>query len=119
MENNSGAILFVILAMTIVLQVRPGFSQALPTIPGLFPPGLPIDIIKCWSSLFNVQGCVQEIYKSIFSGQFASIEAPCCKTFSAIDTNCWPHMFPLNPFFPPILKNNCERIATTPSSTHK
>ncbi|KAG7564927.1 Prolamin-like domain [Arabidopsis suecica] len=119
MENKSGAILCVILAMAIFLQVRPGLAQILPHIPEIFPPGSPIDIVKCSSSLFNVQGCVQEIYNSIFSGQFANIEAACCKIFLAIDTNCWPRMFPLNPFFPPLLKNNCERIATTPSSTHK
>lgn len=118
MESKSGAILFVVLAMSIVLQVRPGLAQV-PTIPGLFPPGSPIDIPKCWSSLFNVQGCIQEIYKSFFSGQFANIEAECCKTFSAIDTNCWPHMFPLNPFFPPLLKNICAHIVTAPSTTHK
>ncbi|VVB04966.1 unnamed protein product [Arabis nemorensis] len=118
MENKSGAIVFAILAMAIVLQVRPGLAQ-LPTIPGLFPPGSTIDIAKCWSSLFKVQGCVEEIYKSIFSGQFAHVGAECCKTFSAVNTNCWPHMFRLNPFFPPLLKNKCERIATAPSATHK
>lgn len=36
-------------------------------IPGLFPPGLvPIDLVKCWSSLFTVQGCVLAISNSFF-----------------------------------------------------
>ncbi|WZY75956.1 hypothetical protein YC2023_022340 [Brassica napus] len=85
------------------------------TIPGLFPPGLvPIDLVKCWSSLFTVQGCVLAISNSFFSGKFENVEAACCKVFSTLDANCWPHMFPLNPFFPPLLKDNCARI--TPNS---
>ncbi|CAN6995149.1 unnamed protein product [Brassica oleracea var. botrytis] len=80
-------------------------------IPGLFPPGLvPIDLVKCWSSLFTVQGCVLAISNSSFSGKFENVEAACCKVFSTLDANCWPHMFPLNPFFPPLLKDNCARI---------
>ncbi|CAN6850824.1 unnamed protein product [Brassica oleracea] len=80
-------------------------------IPGLFPPGLvPIDLVKCWSSLFTVQGCVLAISNSFFSGKFENVEAACCKVFSTLDANCWPHMFPLNPFFPPLLKDNCARI---------
>ncbi|CAN7039257.1 unnamed protein product [Brassica rapa subsp. trilocularis] len=84
-------------------------------IPGLFPPGLvPIDLVKCWSSLFTVQGCVLAISNSFFSGKFENVEAACCKVFSTLDANCWPHMFPLNPFFPPLLKDNCALI--TPNS---
>ncbi|WZZ32129.1 hypothetical protein YC2023_015530 [Brassica napus] len=80
-------------------------------IPGLFPLGLvPIDLVKCWSSLFTVQGCVLAISNSFFSGKFENVEAACCKVFSTLDANCWPHMFPLNPFFPPLLKDNCARI---------
>ncbi|KAL1206707.1 hypothetical protein V5N11_027266 [Cardamine amara subsp. amara] len=92
-------------------------TQMQPTFPGLFPPGLPVDLIKCWSSLFNVEGCVLEISKSVFSGKFENVEAACCKEFSALDANCWPHMFPLNPFFPPLLKDNCARIVPN-SPTH-
>ncbi|KAL1203470.1 hypothetical protein V5N11_009832 [Cardamine amara subsp. amara] len=87
------------------------------TIPGIFPIGLPIDLVKCWASLFNVEGCVLEISKSIFSGKFENVEAACCKAFSALDANCWPQMFPLNPFFPPLLKDNCARIVPN-SHTH-
>ncbi|KAF3540574.1 hypothetical protein F2Q69_00019761 [Brassica cretica] len=76
-----------------------------------FPPGLvPIDLVKCWSSLFTVQGCVLAISNSFFSRKFENVEAACCKVFSTLDANCWPHMFPLNPFFPPLLKDNCSRI---------
>ncbi|KAJ4911443.1 hypothetical protein Rs2_06064 [Raphanus sativus] len=79
--------------------------------PGLFPPGLvPVDLVKCWSSLFNVQGCVLAISNSFLSGNFENVEAACCKVFSTLDANCWPQMFPLNLFFPPLLKDNCARI---------
>ncbi|XP_010460490.1 PREDICTED: egg cell-secreted protein 1.1-like [Camelina sativa] len=74
------------------------------------PPSSPIDLEKCWSSLFNVNGCVLELIKSVFSGKFGNFGVACCKAYSAIDANCWPHMFPLNPFFPPLLKDNCARI---------
>ncbi|KAL1222017.1 Egg cell-secreted protein 1.4 [Cardamine amara subsp. amara] len=70
----------------------------------------PLDLEKCWSSLFNVQGCVLELFQSIFSGKFGNVGVACCKAFSTIDANCWPHMFPLNPFFPPLIKDNCAHI---------
>ncbi|KAL1204001.1 hypothetical protein V5N11_011844 [Cardamine amara subsp. amara] len=79
----------------------------------------PIDLEKCWSSLFNVQGCVLELYKSIFSGKFGDVGVACCKAFSTIDANCWPHMFPLNPFFLPLLKDNCAHIVPNLPAAHK
>ncbi|KAG7612796.1 Prolamin-like domain [Arabidopsis suecica] len=89
------------------------------TVPGIFPPGLPIDLVKCWSSLFNVEGCVLEIAKSIFSGKFENVEAACCKAFSTLDANCWPHMFPLNPFFPPLPRIAALVLSPTPLHTTK
>ncbi|CAH8263871.1 unnamed protein product [Arabidopsis lyrata] len=110
-------LLMVSLCGTISFTQGVAEMQKQPTFPGLFPPGLPIDLVKCWSSLFNVEGCVLEISKSIFSGKFENIEGACCKAFSALDANCWPHMFPLNPFFPPLLKDICARIVPN-SPTH-
>ncbi|VVB17846.1 unnamed protein product [Arabis nemorensis] len=112
MEIKSKAIASLILAIALcaAVLVTPGVAQPQPTIPSIFPPISPIVPIKCWSALFNVQGCVLEIYNSIFAGQFGNIGATCCKTFSTIDANCWPQMFPLNPFFPRLLKDNCARI---------
>ncbi|XP_018435594.1 uncharacterized protein LOC108807850 [Raphanus sativus] len=101
-------IVSVILAV-ILCAVTQGEAQLqMPlTIPGFFTPDSPVNLIKCWLSLFSVEGCVLEISKSIFSGKFENVEAACCKAFSTLDANCWPHMFPLNPFFPPLLKDNC------------
>ncbi|KAJ0261690.1 Egg cell-secreted-like protein [Hirschfeldia incana] len=81
-------------------------------------PGSPVDLTKCLSSLVSVEGCVTEIHKSLFTGKFDNVGAMCCKAFSAIDAKCWPQMFPLNPFFPPLLKNECSRLAAV-ASTHK
>ncbi|KAK9947471.1 hypothetical protein M0R45_003095 [Rubus argutus] len=83
-------------------QPSPPFS-----IPGLFPPGTPQDVLKCWSSLTNINGCALEVFRTIFSLQFGSIGPNCCKAFLSVEESCWPKMFPLNPFFPPLLKNTC------------
>ncbi|EOA29187.1 hypothetical protein CARUB_v10025459mg [Capsella rubella] len=110
-------LLLVSLCVTIFVTQGVAQMQKPPTLPGLLPPGLPIDLIKCWSTIFSVEGCVLEISRSIFSGKFENIERACCKAFSALDANCWPRMFPLNPFFPPLLKDNCARIVPN-SPTH-
>nr|VDC87219.1 unnamed protein product [Brassica rapa] len=104
---------YLIISLCAAIFVTRGVAQMQnpQAIPGLFPPGLePIDLVKCWSSLFTVQGCVLAISNSFFSGKFENVEAACCKVFSTLDANCWPHMFPLNPSFPPLLKDNCARI---------
>ncbi|CAG7892680.1 unnamed protein product [Brassica rapa] len=101
---------YLIISLCAAIFVTRGVAQMQnpQAIPGLFPPGLvPIDLVKCWSSLFTVQGCVLAISNSFFSGKFENVEAACCKVFSTLDANCWPHMFPLNPFFPPLLKDSC------------
>ncbi|KAF8093998.1 hypothetical protein N665_0372s0004 [Sinapis alba] len=90
-------------------------SHTTPQFP--FIHGSPVDLTKCLSSLVSVQCCVTEIYKSLFTGKFDNVGAMCCKAFSAIDAKCWPQMFPLNPLFPPLLKDECSRIAV--ASTHK
>ncbi|CAN8243719.1 unnamed protein product [Cochlearia groenlandica] len=83
----------------------------LPTIPGFSFPDTPIvDLTKCWSLLFAVEGCVTEIYKSVYTGKFGNIKYMCCNAFRGVGEKCWPQMFPLNPFFPRLLKDNCSRI---------
>lgn len=119
MGNNSRAIVSLVLVVTLCVAVliTPGIAHEQPP-RSQFPPDFSIDIEKCWSSLFNAHGCIFELYKSIFSGQFGNVGVACCKAFSTIDANCWPHMFPLNPFFPPLLKDNCAHIVPN-SPTHK
>ncbi|XP_010446357.1 PREDICTED: uncharacterized protein LOC104729153 [Camelina sativa] len=93
-------------------------SNKLSIVPGFSLPGPPVDITKCWSSLSSVEGCVAEIFKSVFTGKFGSVGHMCCKAFSDVDSKCWPHMFPLNPFFPPLLKDSCSHIEAA-APTHK
>ncbi|PRQ51900.1 putative Prolamin-like domain-containing protein [Rosa chinensis] len=81
-----------------------------PGFPGLLPPTNPNDIAKCWSSLRNIQGCVSEIFTSIFTHKI-EVSPACCKAFLAIEESCWPKMFPLTPFFAPLLKNTCAQKA--------
>lgn len=110
MGNNSRAVfsLVLVVALCAAIIITPGIAHDEQPPPLQFP--LPIDMEKCWSSLFNTHGCIFELYKSVFSGQFGNVGVACCKAFSTIDANCWPHMFPLNPFFPPLLKDNCAHI---------
>ncbi|CAN8248226.1 unnamed protein product [Cochlearia groenlandica] len=43
-----------------------------------FIPGSSVDLQKCWSTLFRVEGCATEIYKSILTGgcSYHSIAPP-------------------------------------------
>ncbi|XP_062010498.1 uncharacterized protein LOC133726876 [Rosa rugosa] len=105
------SLLLVTLLITTLLT-QPGLANAQlpqtpPSIPGLFPPGTPQDALKCWSSLTGISGCVMEIFQSVFSLQLGTIGADCCKAFLSIEESCLPKMFPLTPFFPPLLKNFC------------
>ncbi|KAL0673517.1 hypothetical protein Bca4012_001498 [Brassica carinata] len=93
------------------ILMRPGLAevQTTPRFPSI--PGSPIDITKCWSSLTSIQGCVMEIYKSVVTGKFENVGPACCKAFTDVDAKCWPTMFPLNPLFPPLIKDGCSRIS--------
>ncbi|KAL6188901.1 hypothetical protein ACLB2K_040292 [Fragaria x ananassa] len=103
------SLLLVSLLTALLAQPRLTSAQLLPpSIPGgLFPPGTAPDVLKCWSSLTGVNGCVLGIFQSVFSLQFGKISADCCKAFVAVEDSCLPKMFPLTPFFPPMLKNIC------------
>ena len=100
-------------AACIAMLVQSGLAQfQLPQTPGLtVPPGWGSgDVLKCWSSLANTEGCVTSIFSSIFSLNFNSIAPACCKAFVAIDAGCFHIMFPWNPFFPQLLNDFCARI---------
>ncbi|XP_023645204.1 uncharacterized protein LOC111832535 [Capsella rubella] len=117
--NQASFSVFLVMALcAITTLLRPGRAEVLVT--PRFPtiPGSPIDLTKCWSSLFNVQGCNIEILKSALTGKFENVGPTCCKAFTEVDAKCWPKMFPLNPLFPPLLKNMCSRIsAAAPAHT--
>lgn len=116
--NQASFSLILVVALCATTLLRPGLAEALvtPRFPSI--PDFPVDVTKCWSSLFNVQGCNIEILKSVLTGNFENVGSTCCKAFTEVDAKCWPTMFPLNPLFPPLLKDGCSRIsASAPGHT--
>ncbi|XP_022751667.1 egg cell-secreted protein 1.2-like [Durio zibethinus] len=120
-KRAEATICWLLLATCSAVLVQPGLAQLLPpnlgvipNLPGLLPPGTPLEIQQCWSALTNIQGCVWEILRSVLSAQFGSIGPDCCKAITTVNENCWPKMFPLNPFFPYLLKGNCARVGAAP-----
>ncbi|XP_059310589.1 uncharacterized protein LOC132061933 [Lycium ferocissimum] len=70
--------------------------------------GGPDMIAKCFASVGDVPGCVEEIITSFLSIQLRLLGPQCCRAALDIDDGCWPNVFPFNPFFPPALKNFCS-----------
>ncbi|XP_024006376.1 uncharacterized protein LOC112082910 [Eutrema salsugineum] len=115
--------------LLVVICVVVSANAQLPQLPIPFPfpfpfqpspgmPGLP-DITKCWSSVMNIPGCIAEISQSIFTGQFGHIGPACCKAVLEAEANCIPKI-PSNPFFPPpMLKEQCSKIAGANPPTTK
>ncbi|XP_019093284.1 PREDICTED: uncharacterized protein LOC109129475 [Camelina sativa] len=108
-------VIFLVAVACIVVSVNaqlPFLFQPSPGIPGFS------DRTKCWSTLMDIPGCIAEISQSIITGKFGSIGPACCKTFLGVEANCIPK-FPINPFFPPILKEQCSRIVGAVPPTTK
>ncbi|KAK0574659.1 hypothetical protein LWI29_026830 [Acer saccharum] len=91
----------------VFIVIAPGLA-AEPEFPPLF--GQDPNVAKCLSTLQSVQGCVQEIITSFLSHQVKLIGPACCKALNEVDDNCWPKVFPLDPFFPTLLKNYCATV---------
>ncbi|XP_020882864.1 uncharacterized protein LOC110228902 [Arabidopsis lyrata subsp. lyrata] len=103
---------FFLVAVTCVLvsvnAQLPQFSFPFPFQPNPGMPGLP-DITKCWSTVMNIPECVAEISQSILTGKFGNLGPACCKSFLDAEANCMPKL-PFNPFFPPMLKEQCSKV---------
>ncbi|KAK2661350.1 hypothetical protein Ddye_007883 [Dipteronia dyeriana] len=77
------------------------------------------EIIECWSSLADIEGCVLEIYQSILNtGLIGKIGPTCCKAVTEINDKCWPKIFPFNLFFPPLLKSTCSTDSSNCTTTN-
>ncbi|KAK8682983.1 hypothetical protein V6N13_039059 [Hibiscus sabdariffa] len=98
-------ICWLLLATCTAVLIRPRLAVA-----QLPQPGSPPDVRQCWSAVFNVKGCMWEIYRSFFTAEVGSIGPGCCKAFTTINENCWPKMFPVNPSFPTLLKDHCAHF---------
>lgn len=68
----------------------------------------------CLESFVSTQGCVEELAFSFLSLQAHLLGPQCCKSALTIDDNCWPKIFPMNPIFPPQVKNYCMTIVPLP-----
>lgn len=103
----------VCLFMLICVVVSANAQLSFPLQPGSGLPGLP-DILKCWSTIINVPGCIVEIPQSIFTGHFGHIGPACCKAMLEVDANCLSKI-PFNQFIPRLLKEQCLRtVGETP-----
>ncbi|OMO61689.1 hypothetical protein COLO4_33371 [Corchorus olitorius] len=85
------------------------------SVPGLLPYVPGHEIKECWSPLTNVKDCVFEIFRSLRGNRIGHIGPGCCKAIVNVSDSCWTKLFPLNPFFPPLLKNSCIRVAHAPA----
>lgn len=104
----------LLLTICFAVSVNVRLPQFLIPFPFPFQPnpgmlGLP-DVTKCWSSVMNVPGCITKISQSIFMGQFKNVSRACWKAFLEAEAKCMPNL-PFNPIFPPMLKEQCSRIA--------
>ncbi|KAI9126046.1 hypothetical protein K1719_003464 [Acacia pycnantha] len=68
------------------------------------------DLQQCWSSLRSIQGCVEDIFFALLSGNFSKLRHDCCQTIESIAMDCWLKMFPWNPTFPTLLLNSCKNL---------
>ncbi|XP_002879068.2 uncharacterized protein LOC9315135 [Arabidopsis lyrata subsp. lyrata] len=117
-------VISLLAALCIIVSVNAQLPQFPAPFPFPFPfhpipgmPGLP-DITKCWSSVMDIPGCIAEISQSIFTGKFGNLGPACCKAFLDAEANCMPKI-PFIPFFPPMLKEQCSRIAGPTPPTPK
>ncbi|KAF8393118.1 hypothetical protein HHK36_021359 [Tetracentron sinense] len=84
-------------------SIEPSYDQV-----DLF--GLDPEIGQCLASLQTIEGCVEEVLTSFLSNQVGFIGPKCCQAITKIGENCWPKIFPLNPLFPPLLKDYCAHL---------
>ncbi|KAA8522947.1 hypothetical protein F0562_009370 [Nyssa sinensis] len=71
------------------------------------------DVMQCWSSIKDIElieGCIFEIFRSLSSGHISILGPACCKAITEINDNCWPMIFPFNPFFLTKLKTHCAHL---------
>ncbi|XP_019093183.1 PREDICTED: uncharacterized protein LOC109129416 [Camelina sativa] len=108
-------VIFAVATVCIVVSVNA--QLPFPFQPSSRIPGFP-DITKCWSTLMDIPGCIAEISRSIITEKFGSIGPACCKEFLEVEANCIPKI-PIKPFFPPMLKEQCSRIAGAVPPTTK
>ncbi|EOA15254.1 hypothetical protein CARUB_v10028653mg [Capsella rubella] len=109
--------------LVVTLCIAASVNAQLPQFPPIqfpFPnpfqpmPGMP-DLTKCWSTVMDLPGCLAEIRQAVMTGKFWTVGPACCKAFLDAEANCTPNL-PFNPFFPPMLKQQCMKNAPPPTT---
>ncbi|CAN8302327.1 unnamed protein product [Cochlearia groenlandica] len=111
MSMSMKNVCFILVTICIATYVN---SQILPS-PSPNPTTRLPEMAQCLLGLMDIPGCFFEISQSIMTGKFGNIGPLCCKAFLASEANCKAEI-PSNPFFPPMLKQQCSRIATPPTA---
>ncbi|PKI33656.1 hypothetical protein CRG98_045950 [Punica granatum] len=70
----------------------------------------PLTGAGCWASLKGIKGCIWQILDFAYSGSVSQIGGDCCQAFVAIPEDCWTKMFPFQPSFGPLVRDNCKAI---------
>ena len=112
LSSNSFLTILPLVATIVAILAQIGLVRTvgLQTVsgPGLLPPiWSDEDIADCWTSVIKTDGCVTQIYESLYKDQFSSIGPNCCKVIHHIKHTCWPRMFPFNPRFPQMIRDYC------------
>ncbi|EOA22066.1 hypothetical protein CARUB_v10002606mg [Capsella rubella] len=112
--------------LVVILCITASVNAQLPQFPPIqfpFPnpfqpspgmPGMP-DLTKCWSTVMDLPGCLAEIRQAVMTGKIWTVGPACCKAFLDAEANCTPNL-PFNPFFPPMLKQQCMKNAAPPTT---
>lgn len=66
------------------------------------------DLGECLSSFLSVEGCIEAINKAVLDKKFDELKHACCKAITLLGDNCWPVLFPDQPFVPFLLKAVCK-----------
>ncbi|XVF19266.1 hypothetical protein REPUB_Repub11eG0095100 [Reevesia pubescens] len=68
------------------------------------------DLVACLSSFTSVEGCIEAIDKAVSYKKFGDLEHACCQAITLLSDNCWPIVFPDQPFIPFLLKTVCKLL---------
>ncbi|GMI89151.1 hypothetical protein like AT2G22155 [Hibiscus trionum] len=68
------------------------------------------DLAGCLMSFVSVEGCVEAIHEAVTHKVYDGLKHECCTAITQLGDNCWPILFPDQPYVPLILKAVCKLI---------
>ncbi|KAG8488754.1 hypothetical protein CXB51_016631 [Gossypium anomalum] len=68
----------------------------------------------CLMSFISVEGCVEAINEAVSHKKFDELEPKCCKAITLLGDNCWPILFPDQPYVPVLLEYTCKLLGYVP-----